>query len=86
MGLVGILYIAFENNIRSAGTNARRPLTLNSISSSVLGVQVGLIILAMFVTRSSVTSIQSKQGLPLGKRWGVLGLIVDRPSEFRHDQ
>jgi len=75
MGLVGVLYILFQKSILSSpkGTS-QTPPTLDSISSSVLGIQVGLIVLAMFVTKSSVTSIQSKRGLPLGNQ--VVGWIV----------
>ena len=75
---------------RKAGT-ARSPK--NSLSRVILGVQVGLshmsqlsltnlgktglIALAMLVTRSSVASLQAKQGLPVGTQvvgWLVLGL------------
>lgn len=75
MGLVGVLYILFEKSILpSPKGSSQTPPTLDNISSSVLGTQVGLILLAMFVTKSSVTSIQSKQGLPLGNQ--VVGWIV----------
>lgn len=43
--------------------------------------QVGLIILATIVTRSSSLSIQAKQGLPLGNQimgWIVLGMFSDK--------
>ena len=53
-------------------------------SQTIIGVQVGLIILAMVVTRSSVVSLQAKQGLPIGNQvvgWLVLGkkLITRQP-------
>jgi len=75
MVLVGVLYILFEKSILSSpeGSTRTSPV-LDSPSSSVLGVQIGLIILAMFVTKSSVTSIQSKRGLPFGNQ--VVGWIV----------
>jgi phosphatidylinositol glycan class N len=77
MGLIGLLYILFEKSILSSPKGSSpNPPTFNSISSAVLGVQTGLILLAMFVTKSSVTSIQSKRGLPLGNQvvgWIVLG-------------
>lgn len=39
-------------------------------------IQVGMILLALIVTRSSVASLQAKQGLPLGNQvlgWAILG-------------
>nr|POE54427.1 gpi ethanolamine phosphate transferase 1 [Quercus suber] len=36
------------------------------LSRTILGAQVGLVALAIVVTRSSVASLQAKQGLPLG--------------------
>jgi phosphatidylinositol glycan class N len=47
---------------------------LDSLSRSILGIQVGLIVLAMIVTRSSVASIQAKRGLPVGNQ--VVGWVV----------
>ena len=47
-------------------------------SRVVLGIQSGLILLAMIVTRSSVASLQAKQGLPVGNQvvgWLILGRI-----------
>lgn len=83
MFVVGVLYILFEQSILS--DSADRPGTpmgpLGSISRSILGVQVGLIVLAMIVTRSSIASLQAKKGLPLGNQlmgWIVLGEIRDR--------
>lgn len=49
---------------------------VDPLSRNLLGVQVGLVALAMFVTRSSVASLQAKQGLPLGTQvvgWITLG-------------
>jgi phosphatidylinositol glycan class N len=69
MFVVGILYLFFEDSIieqlpstKRNEAKKERPL----ISRAVIGVQVGLVVLAIFVTRSSVVSLQAKQGLPLG--------------------
>lgn len=48
----------------------------DGVSRVILGLQVGLVALAMLVTRSSVASLQTKQGLPLGTQiagWATLG-------------
>ena len=77
MGLVGVLYLLFEKSILSTPRSDRTSTTaLDSLSKNILGAQIGLIVLAMVVTKSSVTSIQAKQGLPLGNQvvgWIVLG-------------
>ena len=73
---VGLLYLLFEKSIVSASTSgdiASPPA--DSISRSILGVQVGQIVLAMVITRSSIISLQAKRGLPLGNQvagWMVL--------------
>ena len=76
MGLVGVLYLSFERSILSPGaSSAQASHTFDSLSRSIIGVQIGLIILSMVVTRSSVISLQSKLGLPLGNQiigWAVL--------------
>lgn len=75
MGLVGVLYLLFEKSILSStNSNSQKSSTLDGLSRIVLGVQVGLIVLAMVVTKSSVVSIQAKRGLPLGNQ--ALGWIV----------
>ena len=75
MGSIGVIYILFEKSILSTKGSSRTAPTLDNLSKSILGIQVGLIALAMIVTRSSVTSIQSKSGLPFGNQvvgWTVL--------------
>lgn len=77
MGLVGVLYLVFERSILSSATSSRQsPRVFDDLSRTILGIQIGLIGLAIVVTRSSVTSIQSKRGLPFGNQivgWTVLG-------------
>ncbi|RYP35264.1 hypothetical protein DL766_002607 [Monosporascus sp. MC13-8B] len=59
MVIVGLLYLIFEDRI------------LADPSSSVT---IGLVILAMLVTRSSALSLQARQGLPRGNQ--VVGWLV----------
>lgn len=79
MASVGLLYLLLEKNMLAASTSAVGDLTLaqaDGLSRAILGVQVGLIVLAMIVTRSSVASLQARRGLPLGNQvmgWLVLG-------------
>jgi len=85
MFAIGLVYMVFGTAIadgatpRSAATAmAHRDL----LARSILGVQVGLIALAMYVTSSSVRSLQSKQGLPLGNQligWATLVLSLTVP-------
>ncbi|KAG8531526.1 Glycosyl phosphatidyl inositol anchor synthesis [Bacidia gigantensis] len=75
MALVGVLYLFFEKSILSSSKgNNRSGHTLDGNSKAVIGIQIGLILLAMFVTRSSVASLQAKRGLPFGNQ--VVGWIV----------
>lgn len=70
---MGLLYMVFGDAI-----GGRQ----DWLSKSILGLQVGLIGLAMVVTQSSVRSLQSKQGLPLGNQvvgWAVLVLSLTAP-------
>lgn len=78
MVLVGVLYILFEKSILSSTTGSKQA-SLDGVSATLLGVQIGLILLAMIVTRSSVASLQAKAGLPLGNQ--VVGwMILSTPN------
>ena len=76
MFLTGLFYTVFESEILARSTASRASLSPSSWSSrTVMGIQVGLVLLAIFVTRSSITSLQAKQGLPIGNQivgWFVL--------------
>ncbi|KAI9892494.1 MAG: Glycosyl phosphatidyl inositol anchor synthesis [Vezdaea aestivalis] len=66
---IGILYLGYERQILANSKTYRAGGTVSSvdgIARTVLGAQVGLIGLAIWVTRSSVQSLQAKNGLPLG--------------------
>jgi phosphatidylinositol glycan class N len=66
---IGIAYIAFEDRIieqlpetKEAEKASGKPL----ITQTVFGAQVGLIVLAMIVTRSGIAAVATREGLPLG--------------------
>jgi hypothetical protein len=68
------LYIAFEK--RLLVQTELSAADADGVSRAILGLQVGLVALAMLVTRSSMVSLQRKQGLPLGTQiagWATLG-------------
>ena len=79
MASVGLLYIVSGKSIILSSTKGRFvPPRADGLSRSILGIQLGLIVLAMVVTRSSIISLQAKRGLPVGNQilgWLVLGMI-----------
>lgn len=74
---IGILYLLFSQRMTSfAGEGSVATQSTIAWSRIVIGAQVGLIMLAMIVTRSSIASIRAKHGLPIGNQvvgWTVLG-------------
>lgn len=72
---VGILYLIFEQHIttksRSGNGTTDNPAVL---SRTIMGCQLGVILLTIAVTRSSILSLQAKRGLPLGNQ--VVGWLV----------
>jgi phosphatidylinositol glycan class N len=82
MVLVGVLYLVLEDFILSDfGRSEKPPSPRNHTSRTIVGIQVGLTLLSMIVTRSSALSLQAKQGLPPGNQivgWVVLGKIRAR--------
>lgn len=71
----GLLYLLFEHEIttRSKSINAAKSQR-NQVSRVLMGLQIGVIILTIIVTRSSAASLQAKNGLPLGNQ--VVGWFV----------
>jgi phosphatidylinositol glycan class N len=68
MFAVGALYLLFEKSIL-ADTESQDELAqpgLDDKSRIVLSVQLGLVLLSMIVTKSSIGYIKAGQGLPLG--------------------
>ncbi|GAM88281.1 hypothetical protein ANO11243_063140 [Dothideomycetidae sp. 11243] len=77
MLVLGAMYISFEKSILrqvKADDTELGSVKPDRISRAILGTQVGLVALAIVVTRSSVASLQAKTGLPLGTQ--VLGWVV----------
>lgn len=77
MFTVGALYLFFEKSIIAKSTATKKGLAsekADALSRTILGTQVGLVALAMLVTKSSVASLQAKEGLPLGTQ--VVGWVV----------
>ncbi|KAL4976591.1 Phosphatidylinositolglycan class N-domain-containing protein [Aspergillus desertorum] len=73
MFLTGLLYLLFEDNI--LGPSHQAAAVSRKGSRNIMGLQLGMVLLALIVTRSSAASLQAKQGLPFGNQvvgWGVL--------------
>ncbi|KAK5633125.1 hypothetical protein RRF57_008839 [Xylaria bambusicola] len=89
MVVVGILYLIFEDKLLADFSGSAEPQLQNKengLSRALIGVQTGLIILAMIVTRSSALSLQEKQGLPRGNQtvgWLVLVISFLMPLAHR---
>lgn len=83
MTAIGLLYLMFEDFVTADFTRAPKSTSSRSCLSRVLvGVQIGLIILTILVTRSSVLSMQAKEGLPRGNQivgWATLGVSCTCP-------
>ncbi|KAK3353486.1 Phosphatidylinositolglycan class N-domain-containing protein [Lasiosphaeria hispida] len=75
MVVIGILYLAFEDFVLADFTWLEKPSPQrNHISRALVGIQIGLTLLSMVVTRSSALSLQAKTGLPPGNQ--VMGWVV----------
>ncbi|KAK6004272.1 hypothetical protein QM012_009122 [Aureobasidium pullulans] len=75
--LLGLLYIVFEKKLLEPSAFSKERDTLSTV---ILGLQVALVGLAMLVTKSSVTSLQAKRGLP--KPTQILGWATLSKSHF----
>ena len=77
MVLVGILYLALEDFVLADFSWTEKPVSpRNHYARTIVGTQVGLTLLSMVITRSSVLSLQAKEGLPRGNQvmgWAVFG-------------
>ncbi|KAF4201424.1 hypothetical protein CNMCM8927_001605 [Aspergillus lentulus] len=86
--LVGFLYIVFEKRLLVQTVPSKDALSIadaDGVSRAILGLQVGLVALAILVTRSSVASLQRKQGLPLGTQIaGWATLVASLVLPFAH--
>lgn len=72
---IGLLYLVFEDYILADFTKPTKSAVADMrFSRTVTGLQIGLVLLSMLVTRSSALSLQAKEGLPYGNQ--VVGWIV----------
>ncbi|PYH98960.1 GPI-anchor [Aspergillus ellipticus CBS 707.79] len=88
MFFTGLLYLLFEDFV----LGQKKSPTQSSIaisrrgSRTIMGAQIGMVLLALIVTRSSVASLQAKQGLPFGNQvvgWFVLVASLLLPFLYR---
>ncbi|EKV15930.1 GPI ethanolamine phosphate transferase 1 [Penicillium digitatum PHI26] len=87
MFLTGILYLLFEDAIiGDRDPESKEPNVTGRVGSRVLmGIQLGMVLLAVIVTRSSVLSLQARQGLPFGNILvGWVVLIASLTLPFFH--
>ena len=86
MVCIGLLYLFFQQELTSNGQIIKSRKQGQDFSRIVIGVQIGVVLLAMLVTRSSVASLQAKKGLPAGNQvvgWMVLVLSLGLPFLHR---
>ncbi|CAI7601560.1 hypothetical protein PCG10_008692 [Penicillium crustosum] len=76
MFFTGILYLLFEDAIIGyRDPESKEPNAIGRVGSRIImGIQLGMVLLAVIVTRSSVLSLQARQGLPFGNI--VVGWVV----------
>ena len=80
MVIVGVLYLVLEDFVLADFTWSEKPSQRNHVSRTLVGIQIGLTLLSMAITRSSALSLQAKQGLPRGNQimgWVVLGTSLE---------
>ncbi|CAG8955326.1 hypothetical protein HYFRA_00011309 [Hymenoscyphus fraxineus] len=88
MALIGLLYLIFQKDILANSklvTDSVAPAN-DLLSRTLIGIQVGLVLLTTVVTRSSATSLQAKAGLPIGNQivgWAVIVLPLAMPFLHR---
>ncbi|RDA91945.1 hypothetical protein CP533_6805 [Ophiocordyceps camponoti-saundersi (nom. inval.)] len=86
---LGLLYLRHEYFVLSDFSQRETNATSqrgDTARRTVTGVQIGLVLLAMLVTRSSALSLQAKRGLPRGNQtvaWTVLVVSLLMPLSFR---
>lgn len=81
----GFLYQTFEHDITSQSKSASLDGRPNLVSRILMGLQTGIILLTVIVTRSSVASLQAKKGLPVGNQVvGWLCLLASVILPFVH--
>ncbi|KAK5213777.1 Glycosyl phosphatidyl inositol anchor synthesis [Exophiala xenobiotica] len=82
----GLAYLYYEHDIHTQSKSRTADSQPNVISRMIMGLQLGIILLTIIVTRSSVASLQAKNGLPLGNQavgWFVLLASIILPFVHR---
>ncbi|KAH8172664.1 phosphatidylinositolglycan class N (PIG-N) domain-containing protein [Sarocladium implicatum] len=87
MAALGVFYLVYDDFVLNDFTSAssRQPKRLGP-ERLLVGIQVGLIILATLVTRSSAFALQRRTGLPLGNQiigWAVMIISMLMPFAYR---
>lgn len=89
MFMIGALYLFFERRLLAqdeSGEGEIPGLALDHASRIMLSCQMGLVALAMIVTRSSAITLQARQGLGRGNiyvGWFTLGKFVSQIRDGR---
>ncbi|PVH83353.1 PigN-domain-containing protein [Cadophora sp. DSE1049] len=76
MVAIGISYLIFQKQLLQSSKlsgDSTKPAD-DSLSRSLIGIQIGFILLAMVVTRSSSLSLEARLGLPRGNQ--IMGFVV----------
>ena len=86
MFAAGAVYLFFEHEITSRSRSRKSSTPPAYLSRIFMGLQLGVVLLTILVTRSSVMSMQARKGLPLGNQvvsWFVLIASVGLPFLHR---
>lgn len=73
MLVAGLGYLIYERSITAKSRSGKSGGDVESLSRGIMGIQIGIVLLTVLVTRSSIISLQAKKGLPLGNQ--VIGWI-----------
>ncbi|RMZ92553.1 hypothetical protein DV736_g230, partial [Chaetothyriales sp. CBS 134916] len=81
----GLVFLFFEHQITGRSRTTTSSSRSSPLSRTLMGLQIGVILLSIIVTRSSVASLQAKTGLPLGNQVvGWLALLSSLTLPFLH--
>lgn len=85
MFTAGLIYLLFEHSITASSKSGKSSQALSPTSRTIMGAQLGVVLLTILVTRSSIANLQAKTGLPLGNQLlGWLCLTASLVLPFVH--